>query len=283
MPPTGQDEPQDAERLLSIVGDVCGLLDIEELRHGMLGSLRRALHCNWVSLNDVTPDPADIVTIIQPDAPAETFEVWAELAHENPLLRFYQETQDGRAYRFSDVIERGELEALRLYRELYEPLGVRHQMAFTLPAAPDRVLAVALSRGERDYSDEERALVNRARPFLIQAYLNAIAFEALRAEPGAEHGPAHGTQPLAALQAAGLTRRESEVVHLLALGRSNHHIAAALGISYRTVGKHLEHAFPKLGVADRSSAAGRVWELSGAANGSGAVREAAPGLLGPRG
>lgn len=279
MPGTGQHEPQDAERLLSIVGDVCGLLDIEELRHGMLGSLRRALRCNWVSLNDVTPDPADIVTIIQPDAPAETFAVWTALAYENPLLRFYQETQDGRAYRFSDVIEREELEALRLYRELYEPLGVRHQMAFTLPAAPDRVLAVALSRGEPDFSDEERALVNRARPFLIQAYLNAIAFESLRAE----HGAAHDTQPLQALHAAGLTRRESEVVLLLALGRSNHHIAAELGISYRTVGKHLEHAFPKLGVADRSSAAGRVWELSGAANGSGVAREAAPGLLGTHG
>jgi DNA-binding NarL/FixJ family response regulator len=58
------------------------------------------------------------------------------------------------------------------------------------------------------------------------------------------------------------------VLRLVALGRSNHHIASALGISDRTVGKHLEHSFRKLGVGDRSTAAGRVWELAGNGNGS---------------
>src|ERR1035437_8113670 len=60
-------------------------------------------------------------------------------------------------------------------------LGVEHQLAFTLPASGERVLAVALSRGGEDYSDAQRDLVDRARPFLIQAYLNALAFESLRA------------------------------------------------------------------------------------------------------
>jgi DNA-binding CsgD family transcriptional regulator len=264
MPGNGHESPPDAEQLLAVVGDVCGLLDIEELRQGMLASLRRALASGWVSLNEVTPDPAEIVTILQPDAPPELFATWAELAHENPLLRHYLRTQDGRAYRFSDVIEREELEALPLYRELYAPMEAHYQIAFTLPAAPDRVLAIALSRAACDYSDEERDFVNRARPFLIQAYLNAIAFASLRAEHASQGAP-----PLEALRAAGLTKRESEVLHLLALGRSNHHIAAALGISYRTVGKHLEHAFRKLGVGDRSSAAGRVWELAGLVGASG--------------
>jgi DNA-binding NarL/FixJ family response regulator len=50
----------------------------------------------------------------------------------------------------------------------------------------------------------------------------------------------------------------------VALGRSNQHVAAELGISDRTVGKHLEHSFRKLGVGDRSSAAGCAWALSGA-------------------
>ena len=34
-------------------------------------------------------------------------------------------------------------------------------------------------------------------------------------------------------------------------------------ISHRTVGKHLERSFRKLGVGDRSTAAARVWELAG--------------------
>jgi DNA-binding CsgD family transcriptional regulator len=245
-------------RLLELVGDVCGTLDLQELRHGLLAALHRVLPSDYVSLNDIGPSPDRIVAIMQPEVP-ELLPRWATFAHENPLLRRYLRTLDGRAYRFSDVISQEELHALALYREVYAPLGVEHQLAFTLPASPDRILAIALSRNRVDYSDAERDFANRARPFLIQAYLNAIAVHELRRR-GEE--PAIGV--LERLRAAGLTRREAQVMRLVALGRSNNHVGVELGISPRTVGKHLEHGFGKLGVTDRSSAAARVWELAGA-------------------
>jgi len=267
--------------LLELMGDVCGLLDIEELRHGLLDGLHRALPSDWISLNDVGPRPEDVVSIIQPEAPMELHEVWARHAHENPILRHYQRTLDGRAHRFSDVISQAELRKLAIYRELYAPMGVEHQLAFTLPASPDRVLAIALSRGGQDYSDAERDFANRARPFLIQAYLNAIAYEALRSRQP-EHMAVVLTETLIE---AGLTRREAEVMGLVALGRSNHHVGAELDISDRTVGKHLERSFRKLGVGDRSTAAHRAWELAGIeGNGSGPAGEARKRLVdSPRG
>lgn len=249
------DVPEEA--LLTLIGDVFGLLDIDELRNGLLTALHRALPSDYASLNDVGSDPETIVSVSQPEIPRELHERWAQLAHENPLLRRYLRTQDGRAYRFSDVIDTEQLHELAVYRELYARLGVEHQLAFTLPSDSDRVLAIVLSRGKHDYSDAECAFANRARPFLIQAYLNALAHEALRSRTGQRIAPS-----IDAVSAAGMTRRESEVLVLLAFGRSNHHIASALGISPRTVGKHLERSFRKLGVADRSSAAGRVWELA---------------------
>jgi hypothetical protein len=120
--------------LLELIGDICGLLDIDELRHGLLDALHRVLPSDYVSLNDVGPGPGDVVSIMQPDASAELYRAWARHAHENPLLRFYLETLDGRAYRFSDVISSAELHGLALYREVYAPLGVEHQLAFTLPS-----------------------------------------------------------------------------------------------------------------------------------------------------
>jgi hypothetical protein len=57
---------------------------------------------------------------------------------------------DGRAYRFSDVISAADYHDLDPCKEVYGPMGVEHQMAFTLPATPGRVLAVALSRREAD-------------------------------------------------------------------------------------------------------------------------------------
>ena len=54
--------------------------------------------------------------------------------------------------------------------------------------------------------------------------------------------------------AATLSRREQEVLALLADGLVNKQIAARLGISANTVKTHLELLFEKLGVATRAEA-----------------------------
>ena len=59
-----------------------------------------------------------------------------------------------------------------------------------------------------------------------------------------------------------LTARETEVLSWLAKGKTNRDIADILGMSHRTVNKHLEHIFQKLGVETRSAAtaiAGKLW------------------------
>ncbi|KKB80016.1 LuxR family transcriptional regulator [Devosia soli] len=53
----------------------------------------------------------------------------------------------------------------------------------------------------------------------------------------------------------GLTRRESEVLLWIARGKSNRDIGEILGLSPRTVNKHLEQVYAKLGVENRASAA----------------------------
>lgn len=52
-----------------------------------------------------------------------------------------------------------------------------------------------------------------------------------------------------------LTQRESEVLLWLARGKGNGEIAIILGISTRTINKHLEQVFRKLNVENRTSAA----------------------------
>jgi two-component system nitrate/nitrite response regulator NarL len=50
---------------------------------------------------------------------------------------------------------------------------------------------------------------------------------------------------------SALTRREKEIVQLIAGGASNKQVASALDISERTVKGHLSNVFQKLGVSDR--------------------------------
>ena len=52
----------------------------------------------------------------------------------------------------------------------------------------------------------------------------------------------------------GLTRREREVLELVAEGLTNAQIAARLWISCKTVGHHLESTYAKLGVHTRTAA-----------------------------
>jgi DNA-binding CsgD family transcriptional regulator len=50
------------------------------------------------------------------------------------------------------------------------------------------------------------------------------------------------------------TPRENEVLHWLREGKRNSEIGTILGVSGRTVEKHLEHLFQKLGVETRTAA-----------------------------
>jgi DNA-binding CsgD family transcriptional regulator len=248
---------------LDLIGEVQGMLELDELIDGMLVAIGRHVPSDYVSLNDIGPDTERVISVAVPEIPPELYRAFGEWAFQNPLMQRYIETLDGRAYRFSDVISREDLHALDLYREVYEPLGAEYQLAFTLPATPGRVIAIALTRREADFTDDERHLIDRARPFLIQAWRNALEHTALRDELAARPlGPAgdDGTA-VAELRRRGLTERQSQVLALVARGRSNRDAGAILGISERTVQKHLEHCYRVLEVPDRSAAADLVWRL----------------------
>lgn len=58
-----------------------------------------------------------------------------------------------------------------------------------------------------------------------------------------------------------LTGRESEVLFWIANGKTNREAAEILAMSPRTVNKHLEVIFPKLGVENRTAAAGVALRL----------------------
>ena len=60
------------------------------------------------------------------------------------------------------------------------------------------------------------------------------------------------------IEKLGLTKREAEILYWVAQGKTNSEIAILCDISGRTVHKHLEHIFQKLGVETRTAAAQQV-------------------------
>jgi LuxR family maltose regulon positive regulatory protein len=84
------------------------------------------------------------------------------------------------------------------------------------------------------------------------------AFEAEHATPDPGPGAAAALPGLV----EPLTRRELEVLGMLASGRSNRAIASELVVTLDTVKKHVSHLLAKLGAANRTEAVARARELS---------------------
>lgn len=153
-----------------------------------------------------------------PELEERWHEASAAYALENPLLARIARTRDGRPYRFSDVVSEQELHALDLYRELYGPLGLEHQIAFTLSADSGQVLGVALNRRQRDLSEDGRDLLELVRPHLIQAYNNAVRHSRVLEALG-DSAPS-ALPDIGKLRGLGLTAREAEVLSLASIGGS---------------------------------------------------------------
>lgn len=106
------------------------------------------------------------------------------------------------------------------------------------------------------------------RGHLVDAYIGLIAagFLGLGVWVGArlfrQAPQAGGFEPnLPALAALGITRREHEVLQLVASGRSNKEIARRLSVSPHTVKTHIGRLYEKLEAARRTDAVLRAREL----------------------
>ncbi len=73
-----------------------------------------------------------------------------------------------------------------------------------------------------------------------------------------------GPQPVS-FERRDLTQRETEVLQWVLQGKTNAEIGCILGMSTRTVQKHVEHILDKLGVETRTAAAALTlgWRANG--------------------
>ena len=140
------------------------------------------------------------------------------------------------------------------HHERLDGSGYPHGLKGSSITAPARLLAAAdVYHALREPRPQRPALAADAAAEVLRdevraGRLDGDAVHAVLTAAG-HRVPRRATLP------AGLTRREVDVLVLLARGRSNPQIATELTISRKTVSSHLEHIYSKLGVRTRTEAA----------------------------
>jgi len=350
--------------VLDCLRTIYAALDLDAFPRQIIAALRRVVSAPFGSYNEIERGAARIQYVVEPaEAKVPHLELAVrEYQQEQPVVANYLRTGDGSPRKLTDFLTLQNFHRLGIYNENYRRAGVEYQMTFmvhSLQRQPAPTIAIALDRGrgEVDFTEHDRFMLNLLRPHVMTAYANAETVAALRrTAPAAGGAPearrreivvlrssgrhlispraaywfgqyftdssARGDQlpgalegwvrqqsvrvgrgqtfaappaPMmlegddtrlmvrlipdspndllileeertkvdyAALQRLGLTPREAEVLHWVGEGKTNPEIGAILRSRPRTVAKHLEKIFAKLGVETRGAAAAKARALA---------------------
>ena len=158
----------------------------------------------------------------------------------------------------SELVSRNDFQRSALHGGDRRRIGLEYTIAVPLFRDRRTLVSLELNRRGHDFDQRDRERLDLLRPHL--AFLYRHACKALATVPGESPLPFPTEPP--DLDPPELTPRESEVMHWLACGKTDTEIAALLSISPRTVQKHLEHIYVKLGVETRTAAVMRALAVS---------------------
>lgn len=234
---------QHLKKALDFVLDAGALQDAGSFAKHVVNGLPRlvASELTTLSICDLTHGVRRVVSDPGNAISADDQQCFNRLIHQHPLVRYHSQHPQGGAWRISDSWSMNAFKRMELYADYYRRIGIDHVVAVPIVSNPRLVMSFVLNRAGRDFADRERDLLNRMQPVLANLYRVTSMTARLTREQ--------------ASPAIRLTPREREILQWVGAGKSDAQIAAILGLSARTVQKHLENSYVKLGVENRTAAA----------------------------
>lgn len=222
-----------------------GCRTLEEVERTALEWLYEAIPGSHVALTDFPATGPTRCRIVPWDVDSaevdrNTREHFSDGASDHPLVvHYFYQWQSLEPLRVSDLLTDRELRSTRVYSQVFRPAGVTHQIAMVnrRVSLPDNAGYTVCRQGQ-DFTDEEVGLATLLQPLLFAVH-----------QVLATCGPA--PKPPADVQRSGLTDAELEILTLLAAGLTAVAIGHVRRTSPRTVRKHLQNIYDKLGVHDR--------------------------------
>lgn len=199
----------------------------------------------WTEL-DVTPGrdqtpgplPGRVVGYPEPLLTEDTALALEQHARDFPLTCHTRPGGDGRPIRRSDLQSMRSFRSSGMYADVAQKIGVDQMLATALKPGSLHI-CISLNRADFDFTPTAVDLLTRLRPLLTRRVARLAAGQVMLAR---------GTPP------PQLTARQEQVLRLVADGLTDAAIGHRLGCSPRTVDKHLEHVYRRLGVSCRTAA-----------------------------
>ena len=242
---------KDLKLVLDVVSDLHSA-PVTDFARAAVRAVSRLVDADTTSYNEqdmAEQRPVWYVTeprVIESHAPVE----YRQHMKEHPTFTAHRDGHMGvgSVVAVSDLVSARVFQGLPLYREYYRDRAVQDQLVGLVSSRAGRATSLVFSRSRRGFSARERAVVDLLLPHLRQAARTRDRLRRAVATPL----PSAAAVP-DNLDWDSLSGRERDVVALVAAGASDQHIARALAISPRTVGKHLENVYRKLGTPGRTT------------------------------
>ncbi|HEU5297499.1 MAG TPA: LuxR C-terminal-related transcriptional regulator [Burkholderiaceae bacterium] len=171
---------------------------------------------------------------------------------EHPLVLVHGVHKHAHVHRISDSMSSQAFQGSPLYADYYRRIGIDCVLAMPIYQSDGWLVSWVLNRRGRDFSERDAALLDQVRAPLARFFRSTDWMSRLAPST-------HGAAQVPVLSArAPLTAREREVLQWVAAGKTDRDVAAIVGMSVRTVHKHLQHVYAKLGVETRTAAVMRA-------------------------
>jgi DNA-binding CsgD family transcriptional regulator len=199
----------------------------------LLGALERLVRCDAIFWDSFVPGPSHLTSGVSIDGPSRKLkrpddaDSWLARLPEHPIMSGLY----GPVTAISDVLTTREFRKSWHYNVCFRKEGFHYEIGVELPRLNDRRSVVSFSRGPgHDFDDRDHMLLRLLRPHIDAAIRRLL------------------------LPTPALTARQLEIMRLVTEGLSNGQIARRLSTSEKTVGKHLENAYARLGAHSRAQA-----------------------------
>jgi DNA-binding CsgD family transcriptional regulator len=181
-----------------------------------------------------------------------------ELAPQTPSILAFRRVGIREPLRVSDVLDLPRFWGTEEFRHIHGVYQGRYPLGAAFISRPDELAFIGLHRIKRDFDDDEVANLRQLQRVVAEAFTfrrtldDAVRDLTLQTPTRTPVLPWLRTMTKEYVP----TRREAEVLALVVDGWTNQQIGTRLGISERTVRKHLGAVYEQAGLAGRVAAAG---------------------------